>query len=163
MVDSDLSNPGTDLTRKRPDRPRRGGLPLGHVQADIVKLHDDRDDTVNSGGDRDGDQAERRRLQTDRQFPQLVERDRHDLRRQDEVGPDRARHLSLLEFLRRIDFGQHFEFVMLPQNDFEDLLGRLERQIGAADHQQGSHRPWREAGEQHRHWQQDQQFVAQRA
>ena len=95
-----------------------------------------RDHAIDRDGDRDPDRGEREALHRKRIAVEAGERDRHDLGRQDEVGADRALDLARLELGRRVG-GEQFGFVMMVAADFlPDLLGRLERQIGAADHQQ---------------------------
>ena len=133
------------------DRARAALRRSRHVQADVVELHDQRDDAVDAGGDRqrDGDQRDGRRHQ--RQMPEAGERDRHDLGRQDEVGADRALDLELLE-LRRIGHGvdQLLLMLVVVEQLLGDLLGRFEGEIGAADHQQRRDQERREGGQEQR-------------
>ncbi len=72
----------------------------------------------------------------ERQILEAGQRDGHDLRRQDEVGADRSLDLERLE-VGRVGHGvDQLVFVMvIVEQDFGDLLGRLEGQVGTADHQ----------------------------
>ena len=109
------------------------------MEADIVELHDQRDRAIDADGDRDRDRDQRRGGHPQRHRAEAGERDRHDFRRQDEVGADRALDLQLLE-LGRVGHGvdQLLFMLVLVAQFLDDLLGRLERQIGAADHQQAA-------------------------
>ncbi len=109
------------------------------MQADVVELHDQADRSVDGGGNDDSDRGECGGLHPDAVALQLGERDRHDLGGQDEVGADRAGDLQLFEFGRIVQRVDHLLFVMMVAGDrLDDLLGRFERQIGTADHQQRS-------------------------
>ena len=93
-----------------------------------------------------------------RQMLEAGERDRHDLGRQDEIGADRALDLHLLELARiahRVD--QLFLMLVLVEQLLDDLLGRFEGEIGAADHQQRRDQEGREGGQQQRRRKQEQQ------
>ena len=85
----------------RPHEPApegRGGALAGlrEVQADVVHLHDQRDGAVDARGDGEGDEHEDQRAREQGLVGHLVERDHHDLRGEDEVGPDRPAHELLL-------------------------------------------------------------------
>jgi hypothetical protein len=80
---------GIALTSPRPncrDGPLTG---LGQPEAHVVHLHDEPDGPVDAGGDRDGDRDEDHGAREQRLVGDLVERDHHDLRREDEVRADR--------------------------------------------------------------------------
>ena len=86
-----------------------------------------------------------------RQMLEARERDGHDLGRQDEVGADGALDLHLLQLGRvahRVD--QLLLMLMLMEQFLEDLLGRFEGEIGAAEHQQRGDQEGREGGQQQR-------------
>ncbi|RYE02536.1 MAG: DUF808 family protein, partial [Sphingomonadales bacterium] len=62
-------------------------IALAEVEADIVHLHDHRDDAVHAGRDRHGDEREDRGAHREREIGgQIRQRDRHDLGRKDEIG-----------------------------------------------------------------------------
>ena len=82
----------TGMARTSP-RPNDAAAPFARLrqpQADVVHLHDQGDDAVDAGGDRERDEHEDQRAREQRLVGDLVERDHHDLRREDEVGADRA-------------------------------------------------------------------------
>ena len=85
---------------------------------------------INAGGDgeRDRDQGHGGRRQ--RQLAEAGEGNRHDLGRQDEVGPNRALDLQLLE-IRGIGHGvdQLFLMLVLVKQLLKDFLGGLEGKI----------------------------------
>ena len=103
--------------------------------------------------------GQRGALHRDRIAGELGQRDRHDLRREDEVGADRARDLPLLELFGRVGLEQLLLGMVIADDLLDDLLGRLEHEIAAADHQQGRDQERRERDQQHRHRQQDQELV----
>jgi hypothetical protein len=92
------------------------------------------------------------------------ERDGHDLGREDEVGADRAGHLLLFEILgAERQVGRGLLAFRSVGDRLDHLLGRLETEVGTAQHQQRRHRPGREGAEQQGARQQDQELVAQGA
>ena len=62
MTDSAASSLGTTWTRPRPSARGPRVAALGEVQADVVELHDQRDDAIDGDGDRDPDRGQRRGL-----------------------------------------------------------------------------------------------------
>ena len=149
--------------------PRRAGqrkpAALCHQQANVVGFHDQRDTAIDQDGNTHASGRQRRRFEPDSTHRDLREHDRHDLGREDEIGLDGAFHLFLFQMqriIRRGGGGDRVRSVMRHEN-VDDLLGTLETQIGAADHQKRRDRPGRESGQQQRRRQQDDQFIAQRA
>ena len=59
--------------------------------------------------------------------------------------------------------GQLLLVIVVVEQDFGDLLGRFEGEVGAADHQQRHDQERREGGQEERRGKQEQQFVLQRA
>ena len=93
-------------TRKLPTALRGGAAALRHVEADVVELHDQRDRAIDAECDRERDQRERGGLFADAELAQLVERDRHDFGREDEVGAHRALDLARLQLGGGVGLGQ---------------------------------------------------------
>ena len=93
-------------TRKRADRLGGGAAALRHVEADVVELHDQRDRAIDPEGHGERDQGERRGLFAAAEIAELVERDRHDFGREDEVGAHRALDLARLELGGGVGLGQ---------------------------------------------------------
>ena len=153
--------------RHRRDEPaadllQRSTGAAGEREADIVHLHDQRDDAIDADGDRHRDHRQRDRLIDQRLIGKRGERDRHDLRRKDQIGADRARHLALLQLLRV--GGDHLGRVVRRTGQrLDHLLGRFEAQEGAAGHQDRGDRPGRERREQQRRREEEDQLVAERA
>lgn len=58
------------------------------MQTDVIHLHDERDDTVDTDGDRNADDGEDDRATGQGLTGHLVEGDDHDLAAEDEVGGD---------------------------------------------------------------------------
>ena len=142
------------------ERPRRPTAALGHVQPDVVELHDQRDDAIDAHGNGHSDDNKGDGGRHQSEVPEAGERDGHDLGRQDEVGADGALDLHLLKLVRvahRVD--QLFLMLVLMEQFFEDLFSRLEGQIGAADHQQGRDEEGREGSQQKRARKQEQNLV----
>src|SRR5690606_33399134 len=70
---------------------------LGHVQTDVVHLHDEADDAIDADGDRQGHGGEGGGLHRQRQVGDLGQGDGHDLAREDEIRADGAADLLLLQ------------------------------------------------------------------
>jgi hypothetical protein len=124
----------TPQARQARDRP----VARGKRHARIVRLHDERDAAIDDSGDADADGGENRALEPDRVGGHRSQRDGHDLGREDEVRLDGAAHLLVLEIARVLHRGRDRGFVLVGlvgPEDFEDLLGPLVAEEGAADHQ----------------------------
>ena len=95
----------------------------------------------------------------------LVERDHHDLGREDEVGPDRPRDRLLLVLGGELPLlvRQVLGARAVVADPFPDLLRALVGQVGAADDQQDRQPLGQELAEQQRRRQDEQELVAQRA
>ena len=89
----------------------------------------------------------------------LVQRDHHDLGRQDQVGADRAGDHGALGV--RPVLGHRVIVVVVAAQPAPDLLGALEAEVAAADHQDRRQQARDELAEQQRHREDDQQLVAQ--
>jgi len=111
--------------------------------------HDDKDD----------------RPHEDRLRRHLRQRDRHDLGGEDEVCTDRAAdHRLLVRGAAELgDLLRGCRLVVTAPEHFVDLLGALERQVRAADHQQRRHEPWQELAQQQRDREDEDELVPQGA
>ena len=120
------------------------------------------DDAVDQDGDREGDDDEDDRPAEERLVGDLVERDHHDLGRQDEVGADRAPVTIVFSRPRpRSSAGRRG--LVVAADPLPDLLGALVAEVGAADHQDRGEQPRQELAEQQRRREDEQQLVPQRA
>ena len=146
----------------RPDRPRQARASLGQGQPDVVHLDDERDDAIHAGSDDEGDEDEDEQPSDEGLGGHLVEGDDHDLGREDEVGPDRAGDHGLL---MAGAFGGDRDLVAaaVMTEPLPDLLGALEAQVCASDHEQRGQRPGEELAEQHRRREDEEDLVPQRA
>ncbi|MGY3467135.1 hypothetical protein ACVW0I_004006 [Bradyrhizobium sp. LM6.11] len=135
----------------------------GH--ADIVRLHDQGNHAVDSNCDENGDERQHERLRPDVARRDGRQRDRHDLRRQDEIRLDGARDLLVLDRPRIQRNRLELSFVvarMMRHHGSEHLLGTLVAEKGSAQHEQRRHRGGKEITQQQGNGQQYQQFIAQR-
>ncbi len=151
-------DPDADLARQRQP-------PLAcHQEAEIVGLHDEPDGAIDRKRDQRPRDGKRRSDHPDRLV--LRERrqdDRHDLGRQDQVGPDGAADLLLLEMRSRQLLPVEVLLVTVGRvHDVPDLLRPFEAEIGAAQHQDRRDRPRGERREQQGRRQQDDDLVEQR-
>ena len=83
-----VSSRGIALTSPRPNLATALPGALGQRQPGVVHLHDEPDDAVHQHGDADRDDRQDDRPGHERLVDHLVQRDDHDLGRQDEVGAD---------------------------------------------------------------------------
>ena len=138
-------------------------LALGKTQADVVHLHDQGHHAVHDDGDHDGDDDEDDRPLDDALVEHLLERDHHDLCREDEVGADRAAD--------RLGFGvgalhhrrQLVGLVSMVADPVVELLGPLEAEVRAADHQDDLDQHRRDGAEDQCRRQDEEDLVAERA
>jgi hypothetical protein len=142
------------------DRARRRAL--GELQADVVHLHDEGDHAVDGHGDQEPDEREDDAPRDDRLVEHLLERDHHDLRRQDEVGSDRPGH-GLRLGLRSLERGRHLVTVVVVAQRVDDLVGALVGEEAAAEHEDDLDDLRRDRAEQQRHREDDEDLVAQRS
>ena len=146
-------------------RPNDAAGPLARLrqpQADVVHLHDQADDAVDDRGDRERDDDEDQGAREQRLVGDLVERDHHDLRREDEVRADRPAD-ELLLVLGSLRADRRLGVVVMRADRLPQLLGALVAEVGAADHQDRGEQPRQQLAEQQRGGQDEEQLVAQRA
>jgi hypothetical protein len=146
------------------ERAEGGEAVLCQMIADIVELHDQRDEAVDADCYRECDEDQRRRLRPDRPARDFGERDRHDLTRQDEIGADRTGDLGLFEQCVIVSaVGIEIFAGVMPGEDMDHLFRAFEAEIGAADHQDRRDEEGRESGQEQGGGKQDQQLVPQAA
>jgi len=142
------------------DALRQGRRATGEMESDVIHLHDQGDHAVHECCDRQGDDDQDDRPRQEWFVGHLVQRDDHDLGRQDEVGADRVGdHLVLVHGAagRRRGPMRVMPGELLPQ-----LLDTLVAQIRATEHEQRCERPLGELAEQEDRGQDREQFVADR-
>ena len=143
-----------------------GGVLPRHMQTDVIHLHDERDDTVDTDGDRKADDGENDCTARQGLTGHLVEGDDHDLAAEDEVGGDgRPNDLLLCRCTIGRLLGGWSLLLMVsdPPELLEDLLGALKAQVGAADHEQRSQQPRKKLTEQQNDREDDDELVEQRS
>ncbi len=136
---------------------------LGQVQAHIVHLHDQRHRAIDHHRDRDAHQRQHHPAGHKRFGGDLVQRDGHDLAREDQIGADRAGSALLLERHRILDHVLDRLAVLRPAQLLHHLLRALIAEERAAQHQQPDDRRWQELAQDQRPGQQDQQLVPEAA
>ena len=92
----------------------------------------------------------------------LLERDHHDLGRQDEVGADRPRDGGGLG-VGALERHRHVVVVVVVAQGVDDLVGALVGEEAATEHQDDLDHRRRDRAQQQRHREDDQDLVAQRA
>ena len=131
-----------------------------HREAHVVHLHQEADGSVHHSGDPDGDHDEHGGARPQRLRVDRVHGDDHDLRGEDQIRAHRARDDPVLG-LRASGGGR---CLLGPSaHQLPDLLGALEAQVQAAEHEDRRQRPGRENAQQQQDGQDEDQLVAQRA
>ena len=121
-----------------PKGPRGGGLAVGrHMQPNVVHLHDQGHRPIDRRRDEHPHHRERDALHPETGAFHGGQGNGHDLRRQDEIGLDRARHLFLFQMrgVFGVEILGHLGIGMWEQK-MKHLLRPLKAQIGPAQHQQ---------------------------
>ena len=127
-------------------RPLRGFL--AQVQPDIVELHDQRHRAIDHQRHGDADNRQHARADDKILGRDFVQRDRHDLGRQDQVGADRPGNALLFECHRIDDLVFDGEAVLLPAELLHDLLRAFVGEVGAARHQDEEDRAGQQPAQQ---------------
>src|SRR5215212_8577925 len=102
QASSESSREGSDGTGRRPSRQRK---------SEVVRLHDQRDKPVNGRGNSESNHCQDSRSIDEAGFRNSSKSERHDLRRENEVGVDGARHLLVFNDARVERRGAQLGFV----------------------------------------------------
>ena len=114
---------------------RQLGALFAQVQADVVELHDQRHRAIDEQRHRYPDDRQHARADDEVLRCHFVERDRHDLRRQDQIGPDRARDTLFLEGNGIGDLVIHRQAVFLAAQLLHHLFRPFVGQVAAPEHE----------------------------
>nr|BFE74393.1 hypothetical protein GCM10020092_076940 [Actinoplanes digitatis] len=121
-----------------------GAGALCQAQPGVVHLHDEAHHAVDQDGHGDGDERQDRQARPERLVDHLVQRDDHDLGREDQVRAHRTGDQDLLVLgglvVRTV--------CVLVCDPGPHLLGALVAQVGAAEHEDRGEQPGRELAEQ---------------
>ncbi len=123
----------------------------------VVELHDPGHEAVDPHGHQHCDRAQHPDLAAEGCLCHRAQRDDDDLRRQDDVGPDRPADLLPLDRENvhgRIGqcphVGSLLRALLAMQEPVKDLVDTLEAEISAADHEERHDRPGRERADDER-------------
>ena len=152
-------------TRPRPKPRSRAFSLLREIDAKVVGFHDQRHGAIDGDCNEDADCSEHQRLRYEIGSGDAGKRDRHDLRREDEVGPDRAGNFLVLERLGvsgRRCCGCASGSSLRSAQHVMDLLEALVAEIKPAEHQKRSDRARQKGRQQQRGRQKKDQLVLER-
>ena len=144
----------------------RGIVVLRQRHTGVVGLHDQRYHAIHRDGDPDCDNRQHNGLLQEAPSGQRRQCNRHDLRREDEIGLDGARDLLVLERLRlqrhRAELGLML-VCMMGHDGFVQFFNAFVAEIGPAKHQKRGDCRGQEVAERQRSGKQDQELVAKRS
>src|SRR5690606_38859666 len=109
----------------------------GHQHAHVVQFHNERDDAVHAHGNQHPDGGQREQFHPQRGAFDHREGERHDFRREDEIGFDRARHPFGFQFggvFHVVGFGDRR--VGVGGEGVPHFLRPFEAEVGSAQQQQ---------------------------
>ena len=145
------------------------GVAPGQGEADVVHLHDQRDDAVDEDGDQHRDDGQHDRAHPDARVgvgaDDLLERDHHDLGAEDEVGAHGVGDGALLVLGGELPRLRHLLLGLggVPGEALVHLVGALVGEEATTEDQDHRQQPREELPEQHRCGEDEEQLVAQRA
>ena len=164
MIDSALEQLRHALDEEPPDPLARRRVALGETQTDVVHLHDQCDDAVDDRRDHECDDDENDRSLHDRLVEHLLQGDHHDLGREDEVGSNGAGDGLGLGLGPQHHGRQLLVVAVLVMTEpVVDLLGTLEAEVRAAEHQDDLHEHRRDGAQDQGRGKDEQDLVAQRS